>query len=196
MSDETSNDRVDLKVPFPEKDDAKALGARWDPDRRIWFVPPGVDPSRFARGSPGPAHLSSEPSASARVDLDVPFEEKDEAKSKGARWDPAAKRWFAPPGVDLKPLQAWIPGTGEDLTEQIPPIFVVESSTPCWKCGRVTPVGTIASESFVEPGDASTHTRMSTRRTGRLALPTLRSSDAKVCLPSMTLTNRYFFPLK
>lgn len=153
MNDQTSNGRVDLRVPFPEKDEAKALGARWDPDRRTWFVPPGADPNRFKRWSSDPAPLDSEPSAGTRVNLDVPFDEKDEAKSKGARWDPAAKRWFAPPGIDLKPLQAWIPGTGENLTELIPPIFVVESATLCWKCNQVTPVGTIASESFIEPDD-------------------------------------------
>ena len=28
--------------------------------------------------------------------LDVPFEEKDEAKEKGARWNPELKKWFAP----------------------------------------------------------------------------------------------------
>ncbi|MGH3828134.1 MAG: DUF5710 domain-containing protein, partial [Pseudonocardiaceae bacterium] len=31
-----------------------------------------------------------------RVWLDVPYEEKDHAKSHGARWDPAVKRWYAP----------------------------------------------------------------------------------------------------
>jgi hypothetical protein len=30
------------------------------------------------------------------VYLDVPYAEKDEAKALGARWDPAAKRWFDP----------------------------------------------------------------------------------------------------
>lgn len=36
--------------------------------------------------------------------LDVPYSEKDEAKSLGACWDPAAKRWYDPrshtPGLD------------------------------------------------------------------------------------------------
>lgn len=32
----------------------------------------------------------------ARAWLDVPFAEKDEAKAEGARWDAAAKRWYAP----------------------------------------------------------------------------------------------------
>jgi hypothetical protein len=27
-----------LQVPYAEKDQAKAVGARWDPDRRQWWV--------------------------------------------------------------------------------------------------------------------------------------------------------------
>lgn len=30
--------RTDLNVPFAEKDEAKALGARWDPARKRWYV--------------------------------------------------------------------------------------------------------------------------------------------------------------
>ena len=30
--------RVDLKVPFEEKDSAKKLGARWDATRKVWYV--------------------------------------------------------------------------------------------------------------------------------------------------------------
>ncbi|WP_036966981.1 DUF5710 domain-containing protein [Promicromonospora kroppenstedtii] len=41
-----------------------------------------------------------------RIWLDVPFEEKDEAKELGARWAPDAKRWFAPrPGMAR--LERW-----------------------------------------------------------------------------------------
>lgn len=37
-----------LKVPYKERESAKALGARWDPDVRQWYVPPGRDVSPFA----------------------------------------------------------------------------------------------------------------------------------------------------
>lgn len=30
--------RVDLKVPYSEKDRAKKLGARWDSAKRVWYV--------------------------------------------------------------------------------------------------------------------------------------------------------------
>ena len=38
-----------LNVPFAEKDAAKELGARWDPELKKWFVPRGVDSSPFAK---------------------------------------------------------------------------------------------------------------------------------------------------
>ncbi|CUW41935.1 putative DNA topoisomerase III (plasmid) [Magnetospirillum sp. XM-1] len=42
--------RTDLRVAFADKDKAKALGARWDADRRTWYVPAGaaLDPFRNA----------------------------------------------------------------------------------------------------------------------------------------------------
>jgi hypothetical protein len=42
-----------LTVPFAEKEEAKQLGARWDPKRRKWYVPAGVDAAPFSRWSGG-----------------------------------------------------------------------------------------------------------------------------------------------
>jgi hypothetical protein len=38
-----------LNVPYAEKDEAKRLGARWDPARKKWYVPHGVDLEPFSR---------------------------------------------------------------------------------------------------------------------------------------------------
>ena len=38
-----------LKVPYAEKDEAKALGARWNPTRKCWYVPDGKDSAPFAQ---------------------------------------------------------------------------------------------------------------------------------------------------
>jgi len=38
-----------LKVPYAEKDEAKTLGARWNPTRKCWYVPDGKDSEPFAR---------------------------------------------------------------------------------------------------------------------------------------------------
>lgn len=40
---------VSLKVPFNEKDQAKALGARWNAEAKQWYVPQGVDSAPFAK---------------------------------------------------------------------------------------------------------------------------------------------------
>ena len=37
--------RINLKVPYAQKDAAKALGARWDAARKIWYV---MDPADLA----------------------------------------------------------------------------------------------------------------------------------------------------
>jgi hypothetical protein len=44
-----SGSRLYLDVAYAEKDEAKRLGARWDPTMRAWYVPAGVSPSAFAR---------------------------------------------------------------------------------------------------------------------------------------------------
>lgn len=53
----------------------------------------------------------------ARSYLDVPFAEKDAAKAAGARWDPTAKRWYAP-RPDMPALAAWAPRP--ELPELLP----------------------------------------------------------------------------
>jgi hypothetical protein len=38
-----------LTVPYAEKDQARELGARWNPTRKRWYVPDGVAAEPFAR---------------------------------------------------------------------------------------------------------------------------------------------------
>ena len=42
-------DEIILDVPFKEKDEAKMLGARWDPQSRKWYVPANQNARPFAR---------------------------------------------------------------------------------------------------------------------------------------------------
>jgi hypothetical protein len=90
-----------------------------------------------------------------RVDLEVPFAEKDEAKALGARWDPASRTWYLPAGLDPAPFRRWLPGVKEEgETELLPPVYSVESKSECWRCGRVSSVATVAAESFVARHDS------------------------------------------
>jgi hypothetical protein len=51
--------------------------------------------------------------------LKVPFAEKDEAKSLGARWNAARKVWYVPDGQASAPFERWI--TSEVLDKLSPP---------------------------------------------------------------------------
>jgi len=44
--------RFYLAVPFAQKDEAKGLGAKWDPARKRWYVPEGLDTAAFQRWFP------------------------------------------------------------------------------------------------------------------------------------------------
>ncbi|MDN3224173.1 DUF5710 domain-containing protein [Pseudomonas nunensis] len=83
----------------------------------------------------------------ARIDLEVPFAEKDEAKALGARWDPKAKIWYAPDGVPGELFARWMLfGHRSDLEHEpefclrSPYYFIVESASDCWRCSRITDV--------------------------------------------------------
>lgn len=57
---------VFLTVPYAEKDAAKALGARWNPTRRRWYVADGVATEPFAKWiDAGSVSASTSTSASA-----------------------------------------------------------------------------------------------------------------------------------
>jgi hypothetical protein len=72
-----------------------------------------------------------------RVWLEVPYAQKDAAKAAGARWDAAARRWYAPGGISAE-LAAWavraaIPELlpGEDRTFG-GGLFIDPVPTSCW----------------------------------------------------------------
>lgn len=44
----------------------------------------------------------------AQIYLNVPYKDKDSAKSLGARWDNDARQWFVPEGRELMPFSAWL----------------------------------------------------------------------------------------
>lgn len=63
--------RVNLKVPFAEKDSAKALGAKWDAAKKLWYIVDKVDLSPFLQwidekaakpaATPAPATKAAKP---------------------------------------------------------------------------------------------------------------------------------------
>lgn len=86
--------RINLKTTFAEKDQVKALGARWDVARKTWYVENVEDLTPFKRWIPG---LSD-------------WDEHKAAKKAGKAGKPARKRAAAPAAaprtgpVELVPL--------------------------------------------------------------------------------------------
>lgn len=52
--------RINLKTPFAEKEAAKALGARWDGARKIWYITDVADLTPFMRWIPDLATASQD----------------------------------------------------------------------------------------------------------------------------------------
>ena len=46
--------------------------------------------------------------ATSNITLKVPFNEKDQAKSLGARWNAESKHWYVPQGIDVAPFEKWL----------------------------------------------------------------------------------------
>jgi len=44
--------RINLSCPYAEKDEAKALGAKWDADRKVWYIQGVEDLTPFSRWIP------------------------------------------------------------------------------------------------------------------------------------------------
>jgi putative DNA primase/helicase len=114
--------RTYLSVPYKERNEAKALGAKWDRVQQAWYVPETVDRtvvSKWLKADPGDTSsaLSSEmkvalpPTAKSpsapRDYLAVPYGDKDAAKAAGAAWDKVAKSWYIGPDGDREKLKRW-----------------------------------------------------------------------------------------
>ena len=62
-----NTERFYLECPYAQKDEAKANGARWDPDNKKWYVPSGLDKDLFRKWWP----VSQ--SASMGFEDEIPF---------------------------------------------------------------------------------------------------------------------------
>ena len=109
-----SEEKIYLNCPFDEKDECKSLGGKWDGDEKKWFITDNMDSEPFAQWlvdsdanktdtSEGAAVSSSE-----KTYLNCPFEDKDECKALGGRWDGESKKWYVPAGQDTAAFKKWI----------------------------------------------------------------------------------------
>lgn len=57
--------RINLVTPFAEKDAVKALGARWDAARKLWYITDVADLTPFLRWIPNMEAATENPTSGA-----------------------------------------------------------------------------------------------------------------------------------
>lgn len=82
--------RTDLAVPFAEKDEAKKLGARWDPTRKCWYVQNVTDLAPFARWLREGGAAPARPAAAPKMPRTGPKEPPAHCGCDVLPWEPCA----------------------------------------------------------------------------------------------------------
>ena len=79
--------------------------------------------------------------------INVPYSDKDIAKSKGAFWDVEQKTWFVPDHKDINDFQQWINKSKVSVIIKSP-VSIALNSSDCYKCANKTAVISLASNNF------------------------------------------------
>jgi phage/plasmid primase-like uncharacterized protein len=116
---EITDKKVFLSVTYEEKEEAKKYGAVWDKEANSWYVQPGtniaplkkwikkVDEEKVLENFGKISENESKEEIREKVYLHVPFDEKEEAKALGAKWDDKEKLWYAPGNIDFEAFKKW-----------------------------------------------------------------------------------------
>jgi hypothetical protein len=75
--------------------------------KRVAPYPEQLESTLDARAESDSDNGSARGAPAEREYIAVPYEEKDEAKRLGARWDPGTHSWYIPDGVGAEPFARW-----------------------------------------------------------------------------------------
>lgn len=120
MSMPDKKERAYFDVPYEQRQEAKALGCKWDKDNKKWFINEATPERIEAMDKAGfktvevqknleSVQKNENAETKQKILLIVPFEEKDLAKELGAKFDRETKSWYVPEGMDLEPFERWKP---------------------------------------------------------------------------------------
>lgn len=87
--------------------------------------------------------------------IDVPFAEKDEAKSLGAKWNPNLKKWYVEERENYHKFEKWILGNKENVSILCDYFYIVEGTHLCFKCNKPTKVIGFGVKNFFEVYDSN-----------------------------------------
>lgn len=83
-------DKIYLEVPFQDKDIVKEKGAKWDVDKRKWFIYSDNEYKEELLTRTKAVQKEN----GEKIYLNVKFEDKNKVKDKGAKWDKDEKKWY------------------------------------------------------------------------------------------------------
>lgn len=89
-----------------------------------------------------------------RLYLNVPYNEKESVKKRGARWDSKLKKWYCF-SDDLNraenyfPFRKWIMDNKSECIIATEDLYIVESKRICWKCKKMTTVISLGVSSYI-----------------------------------------------
>ena len=86
--------------------------------------------------------------------IDVPYAEKDEAKSLGAKWNPNLKKWYVEGRKNYYKFEKWILGNKENVSILCDYFYIVEGTHICFKCNKPTKVIGFGVKNFFEVFDS------------------------------------------
>ena len=110
--EDPAESRFYLDVPYKEKEAAKELGAKWDRQKKSWYIPAMVEQTPFKKWmdrKEGNEDRQTLPSHPRREYLAVPYAARKEAKAQGAKWDTVERSWYIGETADRKKLEKWLP---------------------------------------------------------------------------------------
>ena len=87
--------------------------------------------------------------------IDVPYAEKDEAKSLGAKWNPNLKKWYVEERENYHKFEKWILGNKENVSILCDYFYIVEGTHLCFKCNKPTKVIGFGVKNFFEVYDSN-----------------------------------------
>jgi ribonuclease HI len=83
-------DKIYLDINFEERNYFKEKGAKWNPDKRKWFI---YSDNQY-KDEIMSKMTEIQKKCGEKIYLNVKFEDKNKAKEKGARWDISAGKWY------------------------------------------------------------------------------------------------------
>ncbi len=84
--------------------------------------------------------------------LNVPFNEKEEVKKMGAKWNNEIKKWYVTDKNEYYKFQRWFSNPYNNIIV-LDHIYIVVATQRCFKCGKITTVVSLATDSYVTIDD-------------------------------------------